>query len=119
MRRHWRDRKRREAESIEAGDGAHSDLPLPVTHQNGYGAPETGSDRDDARRLAVQRCLELLPAADRELVEAYYECDDDDCREALANRMGITVNALYIRISRARSKLRGCAKRQRGVEFSE
>lgn len=67
---------------------------------------------DRERRLkALDRCLEELNADQRELVVEYYrdaKRQRIDRRREIAARMGITMNALGIRLSRLRAALELC-----------
>jgi DNA-directed RNA polymerase specialized sigma24 family protein len=74
------------------------------------------NDRDQAalreQRLAcLDRCLEKLKPEQRHLAIEYYRDDKRtriDRRRDLADRLGITANALNIRASRIRSALEAC-----------
>lgn len=55
----------------------------------------------------LRHCLAGLSADSRELFERYYL----DGREGLAESMGITPNALRLRIFKEKQKLRGCVRR--------
>jgi DNA-directed RNA polymerase specialized sigma24 family protein len=73
---------------------------------------------DDAaglgKRLScLNRCLEALPARDRELILGYYGHGSErtaDRRRELATRLGLTTNALAIRACRIRDTLEGCVR---------
>jgi RNA polymerase sigma factor (sigma-70 family) len=59
----------------------------------------------------LDRCLDRLPATTRELVLEYYQQEKRakiDQRTALAQRLGIAVNALRIRAHRIRKHLEKC-----------
>ena len=61
----------------------------------------------------LDRCLERLPPAQRELIVDYYRDvrrQKIERRRALAERMGITMNALGIRALRIRDTLTACVK---------
>ncbi len=64
------------------------------------------------RRLAcLDRCLQELRADQRELVIEYYrdtKREKIERRQAMAKRLGITMNALAIRASRIRAALEAC-----------
>jgi DNA-directed RNA polymerase specialized sigma24 family protein len=57
--------------------------------------------------LCLNSCLNALTPRGRELLEAYYL----DSREGLAEREGITPNALRIRVFKEKQKLRSCLMR--------
>ncbi len=73
---------------------------------------------DDRARLekrlsCLDRCLETLPARDRDLILAYYGYGSEATavrRRALAIRLGLTTNALAIRACRIRDTLEGCVR---------
>jgi DNA-directed RNA polymerase specialized sigma24 family protein len=75
----------------------------------------SGSEPDAVLRdrclQCLDRCLLKLRPEQRELVIEYYrdaKRERIDRRRELANRMGITMNALGIRLCRIRSSLEGC-----------
>ncbi len=69
-------------------------------------------EEDVEKRLAfLERCLSRLPLPDRELIVAYYQGrrrEKIGNRKALADRLGIPMNALWIRSHRLRLKLESC-----------
>ncbi len=79
--------------------------PVPLPSAPSYS--ETGSER-------IHECLELcigkLSPANRELILAYYgeAQKNEDQRSKLAARMGLELNALWVRAYRTREKLRAC-----------
>jgi DNA-directed RNA polymerase specialized sigma24 family protein len=70
-------------------------------------------DDHDLRLMCLRECLRNLPDADRKLIIEYYEEDKQakiDCRRALADRLGISLNALFSSARRIRTRLeRGVA----------
>ena len=81
--------------------------------------PEIKSE-DEQRRLdqermlgCLQRCMETLTSENRELILDYYigaQRVKIENRRTMAQRLGITVNAVSIRACRIREKLAGCVK---------
>jgi DNA-directed RNA polymerase specialized sigma24 family protein len=79
------------------------------------------SDDDAAERTSAEdrsqclnRCLSSLPSHDRDLIFDYYQGERRDKinnRQKLADRCGLTSNALNIRACRIRSKLETCVRR--------
>lgn len=68
-------------------------------------------DPSELRLESFNKCLQKLPAETRELLVAYYQvekCTKIDGRKELADRLGIPLNALRIRIHRIRAKLEQC-----------
>jgi DNA-directed RNA polymerase specialized sigma24 family protein len=76
-------------------------------------APERDADADDReRRLAcLDRCLRALPGDGRDMILEYYRLERReriDARRAMAERLGIKVEALANRALRLRDKLADC-----------
>lgn len=65
----------------------------------------------ERRRQALERCLENLPEADRELVERRY-ADHDASVQQLAAETGQTANTLYKALGRIRRQLLECINRK-------
>jgi DNA-directed RNA polymerase specialized sigma24 family protein len=68
----------------------------------------------DPRLERLRRCLQRLPPDQRDLVLRYYQGNNDQgehnirVRQALASDLGVPMNALRIRVHRARRKLESC-----------
>jgi DNA-directed RNA polymerase specialized sigma24 family protein len=80
-----------------------------ATHFN-RGATSS-SEQEDATLDRLDRCLQQLDPADRELILEYYRGDQRDRithRRQLAARLGMTANALTIRACRIRGRLEDC-----------
>ena len=61
----------------------------------------------------LDRCLEKLPAADSQLILAYYQGERQEKierRRQLGARLGLSANALSIRACRIRDKVEACLK---------
>jgi DNA-directed RNA polymerase specialized sigma24 family protein len=72
-------------------------------------------DVSDARRECLNHCLRQLPAENRKLIIEYYRKDGRrkiDHRVAIAERLGIPLNALRSRAQRIRDKLERCIMRR-------
>ena len=72
---------------------------------------DAGSDQKERIADCLQRCLENLSTADRELIVEYYRGQQRskiERRAALATRLGVTANALSIRACRVRQRLEVC-----------
>ena len=68
-------------------------------------------DAADERLERLDRCLELLTAADRRLILDYYRGDQRariEQRRELAAQLSMTPNALALRASRLRARLEQC-----------
>jgi DNA-directed RNA polymerase specialized sigma24 family protein len=73
--------------------------------------PPDAAEEADLRFDCLEQCMQNLSAKNRELILAYYEHESGakiDHRKALADRMGITVNALWIRVHRIKKDLQNC-----------
>ena len=60
---------------------------------------------DDERLAVMQQCVEQLPAPTRELLREYYQKAQAEQRREMAASLGISDNALYLKIHRVRQKL--------------
>ncbi|HJR61012.1 MAG TPA: hypothetical protein VJ813_16495 [Vicinamibacterales bacterium] len=100
----------REAKRVET---AH--LPVDSWRPESRGGGSAADDEEgrERRHSYLDRCLERLPASDRELIVEYYGAGDQrtaDRRRALAARLGLTTNALAIRACRIRDILERCIR---------
>ena len=68
------------------------------------------ADELDSRRRYLASCLEALPERSRSVVQGYYF--DDETVEALAARLGRTVDAVYKALQRVRHALHECIERK-------
>jgi DNA-directed RNA polymerase specialized sigma24 family protein len=83
--------------------------------------PDRAEEPADDRRLAcLEQCLSALPSASRELLTSYYQEGEQGKirrRQELAEKQGIPMNALRIRVHRLRTNVesctRGCLSRSR------
>jgi DNA-directed RNA polymerase specialized sigma24 family protein len=93
------------------------------------GSRQAEKDRDFERQLSAktpdppeiaipmeifERCLAQLPEESRELVLLYYHNDKQakiDRRRELADRLGMPLNALRLRVHRIRARLQKCVER--------
>jgi DNA-directed RNA polymerase specialized sigma24 family protein len=74
-------------------------------------AVDATSEPDNLRQACLERCLNALPSAKKELVIRYYRSDKRekiDGRQLLAEELGIGLNALRIKVFRLRNALRRC-----------
>jgi DNA-directed RNA polymerase specialized sigma24 family protein len=72
-------------------------------------------DVTDVRRESLNHCLRQLSAENRELIIEYYRKEGRlkiDHRVAMAERLGIPLNALRSRVQRIRDKLERCIMRR-------
>jgi len=87
----------------------HLRKPKPVP------PPDSPSDTEaiELEYDCLERCVEQLPASQRDLVLEYYREEKQakiDHRRKLAERMGIAIGALRIRAHRIRSALQWCVE---------
>jgi DNA-directed RNA polymerase specialized sigma24 family protein len=79
-----------------------ADLPLPAPRSD---------EEDEARHRCLETCLRKLPAEKQELIVAYYREDKQakiDWRKTLADRLGLSANALRLQVHRLRADLEDC-----------
>jgi DNA-directed RNA polymerase specialized sigma24 family protein len=98
-------RAAREHRAIESGD-----WPPPALTED--------DEPSDPRLESLRRCLQRLPPDQRDLVLRYYQGNGQGTndpgdhnirnRQALASDLGVPMNALRIRVHRARRKLESC-----------
>jgi DNA-directed RNA polymerase specialized sigma24 family protein len=75
--------------------------------------PDSGAFNREQRLGCLDRCLEELKPSQRELVVEYYRDarrEKIERRRELANRLGISMNALGIRVFRIRDALMTCVE---------
>ena len=87
--------------------GGLDTAPILVTE-----APEPG-DSAERRFQCLDCCLERLKPDERELIVEYYRGEQRwkiEHRRGLAARLGLTANALSIRVCRIRDRLEKCVK---------
>jgi len=76
--------------------------------------PAIRDTSNDDQIRCMKKCLQELPGESRETIVEYYMSEGRDGanhRDAMAARMGITQNALRLRITRLRRELRECRYR--------
>jgi DNA-directed RNA polymerase specialized sigma24 family protein len=77
--------------------------------------PEHRFEDDDLRVAYLRECLHSLPKESRELIIEYYREEGRakiDDRKALAEKLGISLNALFSRAKRIRDRLEQCLTRR-------
>jgi DNA-directed RNA polymerase specialized sigma24 family protein len=86
-------------------------LPLPEQWEARRAEPPAAEEDAEREQACLDRCLELFSAAERSLVLAYFEGEKSariERRSALAQELGITLNALRLKIHRLTGRLRDC-----------
>ncbi len=97
--------------------GEHRAVQLPVNLADA--SPVLDANARERLLMCLSECLARLSEDDRELILTYYSGEGAGriaTRRALAAKYGLTPNALMIRASRLRERLRACLAecRQRG-----
>jgi RNA polymerase sigma factor (sigma-70 family) len=83
------------------------DLPEPATHQH-------EQEKAAAMEECLQLCLQRISAANRELIVSYYAKEKQakiDHRSELAQRFGVSVETLRVKVYRIRASLQECIQR--------
>lgn len=76
-------------------------------------APVADDEDDDEQRRCFNRCLRELPPESRQLILLYYQDERRakiNNRQAMADRLGIPLNALRSRVQRIRDRLERCVE---------
>ena len=84
-----------------------------VEEINSFAAPSETKLKDE-RQEYLERCMRELPVESRQLVLRYYQDERRqklDVRAAMADQLGIPLNALRSRVQRIRDRLEQCLKR--------
>ena len=83
-------------------------------NKNQFAAPESDVEEKEAKEkmlVCLERCADQLETANRDIIVSYYFGEERvkiDNRRALAQKLGISTNALTIRACRIRDKLEIC-----------
>lgn len=75
---------------------------------------EEQADHLDARRRALDSCLEKLPEEEHEMVAGCYA--EGSSIRSFAEQVGESANKIYKRLNRVRRQLHRCIERQLGLE---
>jgi hypothetical protein len=106
-------------ESIRARENRQTNLDDLAPSQQAASAmavpPSSGGDNDsqEKRYTCLENCLRKLQTSDQELILSYYQGERRakiEHRSQLAERLGLTANALSIRACRIRSRLELCVR---------
>lgn len=104
--------RRSERGQVSFDDLSGSTLALLDAARWSDGSDET--DQQEKRLRCLEQCLENLESGSGEIIIEYYHGEQRakiENRRALAERLGITMNALSIRACRIRDKLEACARK--------
>ncbi|MGH9754501.1 MAG: hypothetical protein ACREA2_17110 [Blastocatellia bacterium] len=73
-------------------------------------SPESDREFDEHRLECMKKCLQSLPAEERDLVARNCALDKKG-KEELARSLGLTINALRLRVFRIRTRLQRCREK--------
>lgn len=102
---------KRAGRSVSISDLPGHESSLADTHDNEKSIHEK---MEKERRIkCLHLCLQRLPKRDRELFLAYHTTDGEHVpyRQGLAERLGLTLGALRVKVNRLRNELEKCARR--------
>ena len=99
LREHWKNSKKAWVELEEPLVASRASEAFDVARQH------EESEQQRRRLACMEECARKLDARDRELITTY--CTVDDRRE-LAARLGLTLNALRLRVLHIRGRLKKC-----------
>lgn len=78
-------------------------------------AKSTEAEKEVERRLeCLERCMQNLDSDERSLIVNYYQGEQRtkiENRKVIAQKLGVTINALSIRACRIRTKLENCMRK--------
>lgn len=84
--------------------------------------PPASREEESTEKECFNRCLSELPVESRQLILQYYQDERREKinnRQAIADRLGIPLNALRSRVQRLRDKLEQCIKKCLGSPGSQ
>lgn len=101
-----RENRQTNLDDMAPAQQAASKMAVPPSS---YGEPTF----QEKRYICLESCLRKLQTGDQELILSYYQGERRskiEHRSQLAERLGLTANALTIRVCRIRSRLELCVK---------
>ena len=101
--------KHKSVEALAHASGAQFERSVSASSA----VPDDKEDKKEGLLDALERCLNSLAPADRDLILEYYRGDGGakiESRRRLAERLGLSMNALSIRACRIRNKLEECVR---------
>ena len=72
--------------------------------------PDSAAEKE-LRHTCLEKCLHALPARERELIDNYFQFDHhskSDFRREMAERNGISLDTLRMRVHRTKKQLKDC-----------
>jgi DNA-directed RNA polymerase specialized sigma24 family protein len=99
------ERKQTSFEQLANSSGARLDPSMPES--------QVFLEGKEKLMDSLERCLNQLAPGDRELILEYYRGDGRtkiESRRSLAERLGLSANALSIRVCRIRNKVEACVR---------
>lgn len=91
-----------------------STVPLPERWEGPGTAEPPGAEDEELEKACLDRCLDRLPPAELRLVLGYFEGERGARirrRSELAHELGVSLNALRLKIHRLAGRLRECVVR--------
>ena len=73
-------------------------------------SPESDSEFDEHRLECMKKCLQALPPEERDLIVKNCNLDKKG-KEEMARALGLTINALRLRVFRIRTRLHQCREK--------
>lgn len=67
----------------------------------------------EQRHICLEECLQTLPTDEQDIIKIYYvgeKRERTENRNKIAERFGIPINALYLKVLRIKGKLRECVE---------
>jgi RNA polymerase sigma factor (sigma-70 family) len=103
------------AKKLILEDRRHKKLYVPLPDIVSPDSDPLSEQADDFERRSecLKRCMQELSPDSREIIMAYYMKDKQakiDARKELAQRIGVSVNTLRVRMHRIRATLEQCMK---------
>ena len=99
----------------ERGQASLEDVPAS-RWESAAGTQPGAASESTTKELTLgclERCLEKLAPAERDLILEYYQGEQQEKiqrRKEIARRLGVSANALSIRACRIRDRLEGCVR---------
>jgi DNA-directed RNA polymerase specialized sigma24 family protein len=86
----------------------------PLDGRESSGSAQMGEENPERLHHCLEKCLDRMPRAERNLLLQYYHQEGGakiEIRKKLANQRGLSLNGMRIHLHRLRHKLRDCVER--------
>lgn len=82
----------------------------PTEHRKYFGATGSQPDGESPLTSSLKDCLDALPRESRDIIVEYFAADTrkSEYRRALAEKVGVNLNTLRIKVLRLKKKLEEC-----------